>query len=305
MSGDPAAAPSTVVVAGANGFVGSWTCQALLERGAHVRALVRRPGTAPAGTEEHLGDFGDPDVAGTVVAGADAVVTTVHPMGSDRAVQHQVGVEGTSVLARAARDAGVSRLVHVSTAAVYDRSPGVGDVEESSALVGDGAGDYPVTKRDAEAALARVDGITRVVLRPPAILGPGATSIWNTLRPADVRDDADARRADPRKSFAWVHVADLAALAADVATGRVATAPDPDRGPVAEGWTPVNVAADPATWRDYLGTVADALGVEPRWVEEPSWTGVVRAGRAAAWGWRPAVDLEAALRELREGLTRR
>src|SRR3954470_11126470 len=96
-----------VVVTGANGLVGSRTITALVERGAQVRAVVRRPGTAPelAGIEERVGEFHAPDVAAEVVTGADAVVTTVHPMGSSGDVQRRVAVEGTPVLARAARDA--------------------------------------------------------------------------------------------------------------------------------------------------------------------------------------------------------
>ena len=40
---------------------------------------------------------------------------------------------------------------------------------------------------------------------------------------------------------------------------------------------PVIVAAERATWRDYLGTVTDALGVEPEWTDEPVWTGTLVA----------------------------
>lgn len=136
---------SPVVVTGANGLVGSCVCARLVERGTPVRAVVRRAGTAPAldGVEEHVGDFGDAGFAAEVVAGARAVVTTVHPMGSDRATQERVAVQGTPVIARAAAEAGASRLVHVSTAAVYDRSPGTGDVDETSDLVADDGGDYP------------------------------------------------------------------------------------------------------------------------------------------------------------------
>lgn len=303
---DATTAP-VVVVTGANGLVGSRTCQALTALGATVRAVVRRPGTGPdlsdGAGEEHVGDFGDPAFAAEVVAGADAVVTTVHPMGSDRETQHRVGVEGTASLARAARDAGVRRLVHVSTAAVYDRSPGVGDVDEASPLVGDDANDYAATKRDAEQALAELagGGLAVVLLRPPAILGAGASSVWNTLRPAEVRDDPEARRANPEQTFAWVHVDDLARFAAVVATGAV-VGDDPDRGPVADGCTAVNVVAEPATGRDYYGTVTEAMGVDPTWTDDPVWTGRLLADRARRWGWTPAVGLDTALAELRRGL---
>jgi nucleoside-diphosphate-sugar epimerase len=196
-------------------------------------------------------------------------------------------------------------LVHISTAAVYDRSPGVGDVDEDSPLVADDAHAYAVTKRDADAALGEVHGITRVILRPPAILGAGESSIWNTLRPADIRDDEKARQAVPGRSFAWVHVDDLVALAADVAAGEVATAKDVAGGPVEGACTVVNVAAGPATARDYYETVARALGVEPVWDDAPAWTGRILADRARGWGWTPTVDLAQALAEIDEGLRAR
>ena len=295
-----------VVVTGANGLVGSRTVQLLVERGARVRAVVRRAGTAPHldGVEERVGDFSDPGFAKDAVEGAEAVVTTVHPMGADRDTQRRVGVEGTQVLARAARDAGVARLVHVSTAAVYDRSPDVGDVDESSSLVGDDADTYAVTKRDTDAALAEIDGITRVLVRPPAILGAGESSVWNSLRPAGMRDHEKARHAVPGQSFAWVHLDDLATLIADVTSGRVPTTTDGGSGPIAGACTEVNAAAGPATVRDYYETVTGALGVEPVWDEAPAWTGRILAGRAHGWGWSPAVDLAQALAEVRAGLAR-
>src|SRR5690348_14180234 len=244
-----------VVVTGANGLVGAAVCRALVERSTQVRAVVRRGGIALAldGVTEQVGDFADEGFARAVTEGADAVVTTVHPMGSSREAQHRVGVEGTPVIARAARDAGVARLVHVSTAGVYDCSPGVGDVADDGPLLPEGSGDYADTKNATDVALAKVGGLTTVLVRPPAILGAGDTSVWNTLRPQMIFQGE--RRANPARTWSWVHVDDLAAFIADVATGSVATADDPERGPVAGGTTAVLVAGEPATWRDYLGTV--------------------------------------------------
>ncbi len=293
-----------VVVTGANGLVGSRLCAALVGQGAEVRAIVRRPGLAPTspGVEELVGEFTDPTWAASVLEGADAAVTTVHPMGSDEATQRRVGVQGTVSFARAAAAAGVTRFLHVSTAAVYDRSPGVGDVDESSALVPDGAGDYPVTKRDADLGIDAVEGLTRVLLRPPAIFGAGTSSIWNTVQPAAVREHEAARHAVPHQTFAWVHVDDLVAFAADLATGRVGTAADPSEGPVDGRCTAVNVAAGSATLRDYYARVAGAVGVSPVWEDKPAWTGRIVADRAHRWGWRPQVDLEQSLAEVEQGL---
>lgn len=290
---------------GANGLVGARVCAQLVEAGASVRAVVRHSGSAPQlpGVEEVVGDFTDATFAESVVRSATAVVTTVHPMASDGDAQRRVAVQGTPVLARAARDAGVPRLVHISTSSVYHRSPGPGDVDESSPLVDDSANDYPVTKRDTDAALAEIVGITTVLLRPPAILGSGPRSTWNALRPAAIRDQESARSVVPDQTFAWVALDDLGALAADLATGRIPTADDPADGPVEGRCTALNVAGTKyATVRCYHETVCENLGVEPVWRDEPAWTGRYLAERAAAWGWRPVVTLDEALAELENDL---
>ena len=104
----------------------------------------------------------------------------------------------------------------------------MGDVDESAPLVGDDSNDYAVTSVTAT-ALAKFDRITRVLLRPPAVFGPGESSVWT---PCDRRRCATtSRSATPsRTSRSVVHVDGLAAFAADVALGRVAASDDPEVG---------------------------------------------------------------------------
>jgi NAD(P)-dependent dehydrogenase (short-subunit alcohol dehydrogenase family) len=161
-----------VVVTGANGFVGARICEVLIERGASVRAVVRRPGTAPelAQITEVVGEFSDPGLAASVVSGAASVVTTVHPMGSDRAAQHRVAVEGTPVLARAAAAAGVelearrlqpgARPARVTTDAARERRAQAGFEQDASAgHLGDeqvlGQANLPVRRERRERLIRR------------------------------------------------------------------------------------------------------------------------------------------------------
>ena len=260
--------PSVViVVTGANGLVVAHLRGACRQGALTVRALVRRAGTAPAlaRVQEWVGHFFDPGVAGAVAGwrecrGDDGSSDGGGP--ADPAWRSRLKARpcwpGRPVTQAC------KRLVHISTAGVYDRSPGAGDVDETSRPVGDHADAYAVTKRTPTPQLAQVEGITRVLLRPPAVLGPGASSIWNSVRPAMIRTDEMARDAIPEQSFPWVHVDDLAAFAADLACGRIPSSSDPERGPVPRGCTVVNVAAGTATTRDYHQTVTAALGVQAR-----------------------------------------
>ena len=248
-----------------------------------------------------VGDFADPELAASVVSGASSVVTTVHPMGSDRATQQRIGVEGTLVVARAAVSAGIGRLIHISTAAVYDRSPR----SATSTRRRPWSATTPATTRSPSAtptwrspAWTASRGCSCVPGHPRA----GPTSVWNTLRPAAMREDEQARSAIADATFPWVHVADLASLAADLASGRIPNAADPASGPVADACIPLNVAAAPATQRDYYEVVTGALGVDPVWEEAPAWTGRILADRARGWGWAPTVDLAQASHEIAAGL---
>ena len=120
-------------------------------------------------------------------------------MGTDRETQHRIAVEGTPVLARAARDAGRRAPgAHLDRCRLRPLARGRVTWTRPHRWSATTPTTTPSPSATPTLPWPQVDGITRVLLRPPAILGAGETSIWNTLRPADIRDDENARHAIPR-----------------------------------------------------------------------------------------------------------
>ena len=56
-------------VTGSSGFIGQALCAELLEHGHEVSALVRRPGSEPAGTRAVAGDLSDVHILSEAIAG--------------------------------------------------------------------------------------------------------------------------------------------------------------------------------------------------------------------------------------------
>jgi uncharacterized protein YbjT (DUF2867 family) len=97
------------LVTGATGNVGGPVVRQLHEQGHRVRALVRDPSRAaglPAGIELVTGDLDDPASVAKAVTGAEAIFL----------MQLGTGTGQTSTMAAAARDAGVPRIVLLSSA---------------------------------------------------------------------------------------------------------------------------------------------------------------------------------------------
>jgi uncharacterized protein YbjT (DUF2867 family) len=112
-----------VTIFGGSGFVGRHTTSVLAKRGWRVRAAVRRPDLA--GHLQPMGSVGQihavqsnlryPESVASALAGATAVVNAVGilaPVG--RQSFDAVHADGARAVARAAREAGVKRFVHIS-----------------------------------------------------------------------------------------------------------------------------------------------------------------------------------------------
>src|SRR5207247_3666239 len=88
-----------------------------------------------------------------------------------------VNAVGTENVLRATRDAGVRRVVVISSTAVYG-GPEKHPIEESDPLVG--VGWYGESKIDAE-ALCRVAAVETTIVRPKTFIGPERLGVFEIL----------------------------------------------------------------------------------------------------------------------------
>lgn len=105
------------LLTGSTGFVGGHVLSALQSLGTPVRQLVRRPIRPGHGVT--VGGMEDPVAIATAMRGVSAVIHCAAYVGGDPSLQRQVNVEGTRNLLAAAKDAGVSQFVALSTSGVY------------------------------------------------------------------------------------------------------------------------------------------------------------------------------------------
>ncbi len=201
---------STVLVTGAEGFVGSELTAELLRRDCRV-VKARRSSRAgresckqglvplhkvcqvsnPSFGHVEVGDIGPDTDWTTALSGIDAVVhlaARVHMMrdtaGDPLAEFRRVNVEGTCSLAKAAAKAGVRRLVFLSSVKVNGEATGKGERPFRETDLPHPEDDYGLSKWEAEQALkeiARQKGIEVAVIRPPLVYGPSVKANFLNL----------------------------------------------------------------------------------------------------------------------------
>jgi uncharacterized protein YbjT (DUF2867 family) len=114
------------VVTGAYGYTGRYIARRLLELGRHVVTLTRRPPVeAPPGLEAEARplDFADPGRLAAALRGADVLYNTYWVRFSHGTTTFDGAVENTKILVRAAREANVRRIVHLSVTNASRASP--------------------------------------------------------------------------------------------------------------------------------------------------------------------------------------
>lgn len=203
---------SRCLVTGGSGYFGSLMVQRLLERGRSVRILdLHDVDDRPDGVEFIGGDIRDRAAVSEAVAGCDVVFHNVAqvPLAQDHHLLRTVNVDGTRLLLDAAAEAGVAKVVHTSSSAVFG-VPDTNPVLPTTVPKPEEA--YGHAKLAAEWACldAARNGLDVSIVRPRTILGHGRLGIFGILFDW-IADGADPIvLGDGTNRYQFVHSDDLA-----------------------------------------------------------------------------------------------
>lgn len=303
-----------VMVTGANGFVGAHLCSHLADIGHIVTAVVRRPGTAPAGTREIVvADGNEVDAWKDKLIGQETVIhlaarvhvmkdDSVDPLGEFRLVNSAATLQ----LARSAAEQNVGRFVFLSSIKVNGESTeGVGFTAMDEANPQD---PYGVSKWEAEQGLRRLERTTQmqvVIVRTPLVYGPGVRgNFLRSLRIASRAVPLPFKSVRNRRTLASVwNLTDLLARSASEsgAAGALVLAGD-ERSP--------STAELFQTLRSAMGVRTRLFAVSPRLLRILGrLTGKsdlivrlvgsleVQSGSSSnGWGWEPPYSFEESIK---------
>lgn len=268
------------LVTGASGFVGAAVARALLARGGEVRAMVRetsdRSNLADLDVEMVRGDLRTGAGLDEAVRGCDSVFHVAADYRlwvPDPEVMHEINVEGTGRLLRAAMQGGVERIVHTSSVSTigYTADGTPGD-ELTPASIEGMIGPYKRSKFLAEKLVQRMateEGCPVVIVNPSTPIGPGDIKPTPTGR---VIDDAVHGRmpAFVDTGLNIVHVDDVAA-------GHLLAH---DRGRIGDRYI---LGGEDLSLQELLGRIAGLVGRRPPRVRLPHQFAMGIAHIAEAW----------------------
>jgi dihydroflavonol-4-reductase len=258
------APPSTVLVTGASGFLGSAIASALRARGHGVRVLAR-----PSSPRTNLnaadvvceGDLCDRASLAAALKGArylfhaaaDYRLWARNPEEIQRS-----NVEGTRLIMEEALSAGVERIVYTSSVATLKLTDGAASTEDNPLADGEGIGAYKRSKVAAERlveAMIQRDGLPAVIVNPSTPIGP-----------RDVRPTPTGRiivEAASGRMPAFVDTGLNLAHVDDVAAGHIAAL---ERGRIGERYI---LGGDNVFLADMLADIARLVGRRPPTVKLP------------------------------------
>ncbi|MEA2453706.1 MAG: hypothetical protein QOG04_2416 [Actinomycetota bacterium] len=280
-------------ITGATGFVGGHLAATLVTRGDSVVALVRSP--EKAGDLARIGATiveGDLNSVGTMteaMKGCDAVfhVAAGYKVGvfEDGCKEmHEANIVGTENVLQAAVDAGVARIIYVSTIGYYGNTNGQVVDETFERTDKDWLTCYDETKFKAHEVADQLiaEGAPILIAQPGGIYGPGDTSDLSVMLDR-IKKGWMKVSVMPGVGFNFVHID-------DVVEGLLLVH---DKGRVGESY---NLGGELTTLGDLISKVAVLSGHKPPSKELP--VGLIKRSVTA---WRflgPMMGFPPNLREL-------
>jgi nucleoside-diphosphate-sugar epimerase len=245
-----------ILITGGNGLLGRHLIPVLQDRGDIVRVFTL-PGEDTAWLEERgvtvfRGDVRIPDTLTAPMNGAEGVLHLAGMMGLWLPMKdyRDVNVTGTENVCRAARAAGVHRIVHISSWTVYGMNLGLPAREDF--LLQPFHEPYAVSKTEGDLAVQRMiaeDDLPAVILRPGTFFGPGDQLHFGRMADrVQAGKGVIVGRGDNALPFAYV---------TDIVQG-IVLALDTEHA-VGQAYNITN--DEPMTQQQFLESIAEELGV--------------------------------------------
>jgi nucleoside-diphosphate-sugar epimerase len=229
-------APTTTVVTGANGWLGRALVHRLAadEQREHLRLLAATTAERDA-VEAFVGDRSGVEIVIGDISRADTAARLLHGLGDDTDVLHCAGIihparvrqftevntNGTRHVCEAALDAGVRRVVHVSSNSPFGTNPDPADAFRADEPYHPYMG-YGRSKMQAELAVLEsvAAGLDATIVRPPWFYGPfqppRQTTFFRMVRAGKF---PVVGRGDQRRSMVYVDNLVDGLLAAELTPG--------------------------------------------------------------------------------------
>lgn len=247
-----------VLVTGATGFLGSRVSEILSTREkAAVTGIGRNIDRVSHLTKQDVTlkamDLLDREALKQLVEGQDIIIHCAAVLDADPEIAKSVNVDAAEQLVELAGEAGVSRLIHVSTVGAYDMADR-NEVDESTPLAVEHPATYPRTKAQAEKRTRQMAEKYRLelsIVRPSMIYGPGH-GIWSEGMFQNILDDNPVFLGDGSAHFNPIYIDDVADAIIRCA-----------KHPKAAGES-FNVSAEITTWREFMSHYGELCNKEPK-----------------------------------------
>lgn len=262
-----------IFLTGGTGFIGGHVVKQLRERGDQVRALARSADKArpleEQGCEVVIGSLATPGEIAAGMEGCDAVIhgAAIYEVGipkSRHEEMHDANVLGTERVLRAALEAGIPRVVYISTVAAFGDTHGKVVNETYEHPGGSFTSYYEQTKYEAHQIARKMiddEGLPCVIVQPGGVYGPDDHSQLGNL--------ADQTLAGKLPMIPFPDFGLVVVHVEDVATGVLLAL---DNGEVGEQYI---IGGEKTTNRELIRAIAEIGGCKPPSRSLP--TGLIKA----------------------------